>query len=61
MSFTYSIIEHYLLFKNDWNIFVYSTGQLRMNKADNPAIGAEQRTMDVFLILDYKILIRVWN
>ena len=31
------------------------------NKADNPAIGAEQRMMDVCSILDYQILIRVWN
>ena len=32
----------------------------KTNKTDNPAIWAEQRTMDVFSILDYKILIRVW-
>ena len=31
------------------------------NKADNPAIGAEQRAMDVFSILDHEILIRVFG
>ena len=46
------------------NVMTYDLpgqGGQNMNKADNSAIGAEQKDDGCLSILDYKILIRVWN